>query len=214
MKLKNIEIESFRGISNSICVNFSKNDKPISTIIFGDNGTGKSSIIDAIEYNLQGKLERSDSLNNEFRPSVRNLYTNNKRCFTKIIFEDNSSFERLIEIHYDDEKEQLQYIRSSNQLNNYFKIAPIALRRNDIINYSLTSSKQKQILFWSFIYNIQNKVPKEVDISDKNFINELNDERLNLKTLRKEIVELLSNELKIPIQEIPLIGIALLFSIL
>ncbi len=209
MKLKNIEIESFRGISNSISVNFSKNDKPISTIIFGDNGTGKSSIIDAIEYNLQGKLERSDSLNNEFRPSVRNLYTNNKKCFTKTILEDDSSFERLIEIHYDSEKEQMQYIKSNNQLNHYFKIAPLALRRNDIINYSLTSSKQKQILFWSFIYNIQNKPTKEVDISDKNFINELNNERLNLKTRRKEILELLSTELKIPIQEIPLIGISL-----
>ena len=57
MKIKSIYIHSFRGIPKELTVNFiDKKGKPVSTIISGDNGSGKSSIVDAIEYNLQGRI--------------------------------------------------------------------------------------------------------------------------------------------------------------
>lgn len=60
MKVKAIKITSFRGIPNEINLNFTdKSGNPVSVLIFGDNGSGKSSIIDAIEYNLQGKIEKA-----------------------------------------------------------------------------------------------------------------------------------------------------------
>ncbi len=59
MKIKSVYIHSFRGIPNELTVNFTdKTGKPVSTIISGDNGSGKSSIVDAIEYNLQGRICR------------------------------------------------------------------------------------------------------------------------------------------------------------
>jgi hypothetical protein len=207
MKIKQIEIDSFRGISNNITIDFSKKNKSISTIIFGDNGTGKSSIIDALEFNLQGKLERSNALENEFRASVINLNNKlNKGCKTRVTFEDNSDCIRDINIVFDAEKEKNLYEPSINGINKHFQIAPIVLRRNDIINYSLTPSDKKQILFWSFIYNTKNsdKIPE--DIVDKNQLNELNKEKLSLKNKRREIISNLSNLLKIEIENIPLIG--------
>lgn len=51
-KLKEIEIKSFRGIKNYI-LNF--DDK--SLVIVGENGSGKSSIVNAFEYLFTGKVE-------------------------------------------------------------------------------------------------------------------------------------------------------------
>lgn len=73
MKIVKLHIDSFRGIPNELILDFTDNRNfPCSTLIFGDNGSGKSSIVDALEFNLQGKIERSDSLQNEFRPSPLN----------------------------------------------------------------------------------------------------------------------------------------------
>ncbi|AYM99181.1 AAA family ATPase [Chryseobacterium sp. 3008163] len=210
MKIKRIEIDGFRGISNQLCIDFSKKGRPISTIIFGDNGTGKSSIIDAIEFNLQGKLERSDSLNNEFRPSVTNFRNNILEGSKTILhFEDDSSNSRDILVDFDIEKDKHIYSRSTNPLNKYFNIAPIALRRNDIITYSLTPSEKKQVIFWTFIYRTKfpiDKTEEENDLVDNNLISELSSERLELKNKRKELREKLSDILKIPVEEIPIMG--------
>ena len=207
MKIKKIEIESFRGISNNVIIDFSKKDKPISTLIFGDNGTGKSSIIDALEFNLQGKLERSESLQNEFRASITNLNNKiTKGCKTNLTFADNSTFARDIVVIFDNDKEKYIYNRSTNGINKSFQIAPIALRRNDIINYSLTPSERKQVLFWSFIYNTKNSDDAPEEIVDANLINELNNDKLQLKNRRRELIKQISSILKIDSENIPISG--------
>lgn len=210
MKIKNIEIEGFRGISNYLNVDFTKKNKAISTIIFGDNGTGKSSIIDAIEYNLQGRLERSEVINNEFRPSVINLRNDfSKGSKTNLYFEDGTNNSRDVIVHFDDEKDKYVHKRSNAQFIRNFNIAPVALRRNDIITYSLTPSEKKQILFWSFIYRAtisDNIINEELDLVDQHQINELSTERIELKNKRIELRDNLSTLLKIPVDEIPITG--------
>jgi chromosome segregation protein len=54
MKLKEIEIEGFRGIRDNTVVPFGED----FTIITGPNGAGKSSVIDAIEFALSGRLAK------------------------------------------------------------------------------------------------------------------------------------------------------------
>ena len=46
-KISSIEIAHFRGIPKTLKIDLWKRspDKPISLVVFGDNGTGKSSII-------------------------------------------------------------------------------------------------------------------------------------------------------------------------
>ena len=77
MKIKSIYIHSFRGIPKELTVNFTdKNGKPVSTIISGDNGSGKSSIVDAIEYNLQGRICREPLIiNSESRTPISYFYS-------------------------------------------------------------------------------------------------------------------------------------------
>ena len=50
LKIKKITIENFRGIKQPFTLEFKKGDKFTSALLFGRNGTGKSSIIDAWEW--------------------------------------------------------------------------------------------------------------------------------------------------------------------
>lgn len=51
LTLKNISIENFRGIGKEKTINFEN-----LTVIYGENGTGKSSVINSLEYVFSGEL--------------------------------------------------------------------------------------------------------------------------------------------------------------
>lgn len=212
MKIKSILIESFRGVPNSLNINFSdKNENPISTLIYGDNGTGKSSITDAIEFNLQGKIERSDVIENEFRPLPLSFFQDKyKGSKTSVFFENGEKNVRSINVEYDYEKEKIIY-NTTRGLNPFFRIAPIVLRRSDIINYSNTPTIKKQILFWSFIYNTGKLNSLEINnesLDKKNvfFENHLDNELLHLKNLRRNRLNKIAINLKISLDLIPQVG--------
>lgn len=209
MKITKLHIDSFRGIPDKLVLDFTdKKKSPCSTLIFGDNGSGKSSIIDALEFNLQGKIERSDSIVNEFRPSPLNLKNEiYKASKTKCCFEDDSVFERNIEVQFVEEHQKYIYTKSNQELHPNFQIAPIVLRRNDIITYSSTPIQRKQVIFWSFIYSGKNNTEK--GNLDQVEIQNLESERIELKTIRRGLQEKLSKALKISIKEIPTDSISL-----
>jgi len=207
MKIKSILIDSFRGIPNEIQFNFTdRKGNPQSTLIFGDNGSGKSSIIDAIEFNLQGKIERSDSLNNEFRPypiSINNYYE--KEARTQIVFSNDEVFERDI-IMRKDEKDFIKLHRSVEGFYSSFNIVPIVLRRSDIINYSITPTEKKQVLFWSFVYNTAQHSTNDSDLSnlnDRAIIQSLENQRIKLKKQRIDYLDSLAIVLNISKESIP-----------
>lgn len=203
MKIKKLQIESFRGIPNQLSVNFTdKKGTPCSTLIYGDNGSGKSSIVDALEYNLQGRIERSSGLKNPFRPSPINWKNEQlKGAFTICHFEDDTINKRDIIISYDSEKESTKFEKTNSALHTNFNIAPFVLRRSDIINYATTPAQKKQILFWSFIYGGQFS-PSD-DAPDKAKIQNLEDEKISLKRQRDKIKEDLAGILNLYASEIP-----------
>lgn len=206
MKIKAININSFRGIPNEFHLDFSdRNGNPLSALIFGDNGSGKSSIIDALEYNLQGKIERSDSLRNEFRPYPVSLNQKIENgAMTSIIFENDDIFERNILVSIEDDN-KVVFEKSNNQLHPLYKIAPFILRRTDITNYSTIPIQKKQLLFWSFIYDTSKDVKTEHKSfsRDKALIQSLEIERLETKKLRNNKLTDLAKVLNIAEDSIP-----------
>jgi len=61
-KINKITVENFRGIKSPVIIDFNKGGRNTSALIYGRNGTGKSSIVDAWEWLLNTKI---DSLSKE-----------------------------------------------------------------------------------------------------------------------------------------------------
>lgn len=60
LRISSVRIQGFRGIPGTITLDMTSRDsaEPLSLVLSGDNGTGKSSIVDAIEFALQGRIAR------------------------------------------------------------------------------------------------------------------------------------------------------------
>lgn len=69
-KIKSISIAGIRGIKDSISL--SLNEK--SVLLYGDNGTGKSSISDAIEWFYTDKVSHLSGSEIDLKDALRNSY--------------------------------------------------------------------------------------------------------------------------------------------
>lgn len=57
LKIKKITVENFRGLRLPICIDFVKGSQTTSALIYGRNGTGKSSMVDAWEWFHKFQIE-------------------------------------------------------------------------------------------------------------------------------------------------------------
>lgn len=57
LKINKITIENFRGIKSPVIIDFIKGRNATSALIYGRNGTGKSSIVDSWEWLINSKIE-------------------------------------------------------------------------------------------------------------------------------------------------------------
>ena len=200
MKIQKIEIDAFRGIPDKRTINFSdKNGECCSAIIYGGNGSGKSSIVDAIEYNLQSRIERSTSIRNPKRPFPINFYHARFKDPSSIItFEDNSEHIRTIQVSYDKYKEKVKFQRSPVEPHPDFCNVPLVLRRNDIISYNNISEAERQKLIYQFVYQASDKSLLENDP----IVLDIKDEIIALKTQRRESINKLYKLTKITEEEL------------
>lgn len=202
MKIAKIEICSFRGIPNNCELNFiNRQGSPISSIIYGSNGSGKSSIVDAIEYCLQGRIERSTELKNKTRPSVLSYaFPQFVNSDIKVTFEDSSVFQRQITISIDEESGDIILHKSDSRCHPSFSISPIVLRRNDIISYNVTPEVQRQLLMLQFVYDvhIESKLVEDPEIK------ELDSKIIKLRREREEKTLKVAEITNIPIEELKL----------
>lgn len=206
MKIKSVYIHSFRGIPKELTVDFTdKNGKPVSTIISGDNGSGKSSIVDAIEYNLQGRISRDPLIiTSESRTPISYCYTPLIGANTKVVLDDNKEHERGIDVRFG-KKTEFQY--DNKFILKDFALTPIALRRSDIISFGVIPKDKRQVLFFSFLYQHFTKIEDVLRFSihweGDQYIKALTDEYVQLKQERKNKIDELSKLMKVPANHIP-----------
>ena len=199
-KISTIDIQRFRGIPKSLKLDFwnKSTDHPCSFIIFGDNGTGKSSVIDALEFGLQARIERTQSLKSELKPSPISL-KDFDTAKIKVTFQDTTTLERHIQIEKEEDTYKLKLVNSQAHQN--FCIAPIVLRRSDILKFIQTPSHQKQVLFFGYIRSLTQENSSEFITAEPAVFNEA---KMQLKIARRELVKKLAKKIGIAADEISL----------
>ena len=135
-KIKSINISGIRGIKNPLPLNLNKR----SILLFGENGSGKSSLTDAIEWYYSdgvkhlvseetGSTKGKGALRNLFIPDSEDAfiniqYSNNKLDATKAI---DSSLRASTSNTTDDFKDYLLATQSEN----------LILRYRDLVEFIL-----------------------------------------------------------------------------
>jgi AAA15 family ATPase/GTPase len=195
MKIKSIEIDGFRGIPKRLKLNFQpeRSSTPLSVILYGDNGTGKSSIIDAIEFALQSRVGRAKSINESGSVSLLSLSSENDCCMVIAELSDGSFIERHINT-YEDELYLSNYLPHP-----LFSVSPFVLRRTDVLRLQDTPEIQRQLVFFDFF-----KKPKDDWFeSPMLMIDKLVKERANLKDQKHDIRENIADLLHWSVDEVP-----------
>jgi len=173
-----------------------RNGDAVSTIIYGDNGTGKSSIVDAIEFNLQARIERDSKIKNSRRPSaISKCYPQSIPAKTKVELDNGCIIERGIDIFVKNDK--VIYKATDKESNENFSYVPVALRRNDIMTYSILSGIERQILFFKFIYQVpdNDENDSEVLLEIDPEIEDLQEECISIKRRRDELKKILGEKI-------------------
>jgi hypothetical protein len=91
IRIKQVIIENFRNFQGRHPFDFSKD----VTILLGDNGNGKSSIFDAIQWCLTGSVDRLKNISSvEILKSVL-INKDSYECAVEVIFTNNLSLKRI-----------------------------------------------------------------------------------------------------------------------
>jgi recombinational DNA repair ATPase RecF len=196
--IKLLEIEAFRGISLKKEINFSTDDKQTCCTLFvGDNGSGKSSIIDAIEFVTQGRIYNTQSLSAKSKVEAFNKFTDKKPSI-KITLNNGDEFKRVIDIDNEGKR------TTDHSVLIQFKMAPFVFRRSNILRFWTTEETRRQVLF--FNYNLHNNSNTSVNSLGDSFverIKELEEEKLVEKRKRKEARRVIAQLKKIDEEDIP-----------
>jgi recombinational DNA repair ATPase RecF len=146
VRVQRVSLTAFRGSPSEVTIEFSDKSRAMSTIIFGDNGAGKSTIVDAIEFGLQGRVGRSTLYDSPVGPSLRS-YANLNREMPKILIElnDSSFVERSM-----DQRSDGVSVSVGDSVRPGFRLAPVTLKRQDILRFLDTDGLARGQLFFDY----------------------------------------------------------------
>ncbi len=147
-KIKNIELKNFRNFNN-----FKTSFDHKLNILFGDNGCGKTNILEGISLIAKGRGIRNSNLFNLIKKNEENFFINNNLEIQKNNFDINiytekkdNKFKKIISVNDDLSKESLDFLNESisyliflPEMERLFQASP-SYRRN-FIDRLIFSSK-------------------------------------------------------------------------
>lgn len=184
IKLNALEVENFRGFATKETFQL---DKP-KILVYGPNGSGKTSFCEALEYSLLGYLSEAEAKRIDVKQYITNVYT---QKFTQPIITGTNSKSEIVNL-------------STNPDSYYFCF----IEKNRIIDFARYSSKtqgqQENLVatlfgldeFYSFVNgfteNISGKIPieliKQKELDKK--ILEITGQKQNIENSTKKIAEI------------------------
>jgi hypothetical protein len=196
LKVAKVEISGFRGCALPFVIDFNSgsDSRPCSAIILGDNGTGKSTITDAMEFALQGTFQRTGRLQGATSPSILSL-AKPGRAQIAVLLSDRTSVVKEISV------DAVGTVIANRKSHKGFSVAPMVLRRKDILTFLNSPEAQRQMVFVDFFRHLRNRPELTGDAAAE--LLALQDERTRVKVKRREAIGLLAAELSIAKISIP-----------
>ena len=179
-KISKLIIEHFRGISDELSLSFDMKGNAESALIFGDNGSGKSSIIDAIEFITQGSIQGNQS--GKAGGWIYNSVSleNKERARVDICLNDNEQYEASFVRNEEEGK-----ICAEKGVIQQFRYAPFVLRRMDILNFWGEQTQRKLMLFFKYVKTDT----AEMVISDSEISRIIEQQRIENKNEKRALLE-------------------------
>lgn len=177
VKLIKVDVTGFRGSPNSISISFEKNNKPSSILIWGDNGVGKSTLIDGLEFALQSRVDRSGDFNSGLRPRVRNVNVEEARA--SVALSDGSTVARRLT-----QSENGRDAPSDEPVRPGFRLSPLVIRRADILRFLDTENLSRSTVFFDYFPDPDGAMAQRPDEE----LRMLEEERFGLRVVRDELV--------------------------
>lgn len=143
MRLSEVSVSGFRGSAGRVTLSIGDAGESSDVLLWGDNGMGKSTLIDGLEFALQGRVDRSADFNSTLRPSVRNLSSADVAASVKL--SDGSSVHRSLVKNAAGRDEP-----STGPVRPGFRIAPLVIRRADILRFLDTESLSRGTVFFDY----------------------------------------------------------------
>jgi ABC-type molybdenum transport system ATPase subunit/photorepair protein PhrA len=182
-KIKSIQVSGIRGVKDPLQLNL--NNKSI--LIFGENGSGKSSLTDAIEwYYLDGvkHLVSEETGSTKGRGSLRNLFISaSEEAFVDIQYSDN----KLNAIKTIDNSLKVSTSNTTDDFKKYFLATQsenLILRYGDLVEFIIASKTDKlkrlqNIIGFSDVADIRDLLKKSAgriarNIKAANYDNQIN----------------------------------------
>ncbi|MDN3515876.1 MAG: ATP-binding protein [Candidatus Brocadia sp.] len=170
MKLKNLEISGFRGIRKDISIDL---DSSKSILIYGDNGSGKSSIADAFEWFYYDKIEHlsSEEIGTKGVSALRNIFlSDSKDAYVELNYPDSKCDSRK-RLFYKKSKLTSEYSNASQNFDDYLTTSlkeNLILRYKDLLRFILSTKAEKleeisQIIGFSEVSKIKGVLKKAVN---------------------------------------------------
>ncbi len=180
IKIEKLHIDHFRGISNDLDLSFNVTGQAESALIFGDNGSGKSSIVDAIEFITSGTIQgnKSTKAGGWLYNSVS--LENKEKANIVIELMNHNPISALFERNIEEQKVEGEWSTIKE-----FRYAPFILRRMDILNFWSQQTQQKLMLFFKYV----DTESEETLFADDEEVQMIERQRIDKKNEKRELIE-------------------------
>ncbi len=191
-----LEIRALRGISGYLRIDLESEpgQGPRCLLVSGDNGTGKSSIVDAFQLALQAELQ---GLRGRAVAQAARSLGATELPWVRAEMADGQVIERAVLYGPGEPGEDLRLWPTEAAAG--FEKMPLVLRRTDILRFWATPAEQRQLVFVRYFRAGPGRfleLPHEL-------ATRLNAERIRAKTHRTETVRFLTLKARVPVGLIP-----------
>ena len=145
LRVASVTLSHVFGVPHELQLPFTRTSGawPPSVLIFGENGSGKSSIVKAIEWAVQDRVQRK-TLNRETpRPTLLNIFSPAEQGLAAVTLSDSTVL--LREAVWDQSGSVFTF--SGTDTPQAFQRSPIALTRADILAFINSAPKDRGAIF-------------------------------------------------------------------